>query len=92
MSEGVWDIYVRAANEQAVSAMSNNNHPFGAVLVIDDEIVLRAQHTAVSEVRSSRVRTAFAPRPTPPYWLVYPAPFRFFPGSRTPPAKPSSTL
>ena len=48
--DGAWDAYVRAANAQAVSAMSNGNLPFGAVLVLDgDGIVLRAQHSALTD-------------------------------------------
>jgi tRNA(Arg) A34 adenosine deaminase TadA len=37
------------AIELAASAVENGNHPFGAILVIDDHIVLEAENTVLTE-------------------------------------------
>jgi tRNA(Arg) A34 adenosine deaminase TadA len=40
--------HLAAAIEVARRARANGNHPFGAILVIDDEQVLRAENTVVT--------------------------------------------
>eukprot|EP00746_Dinoflagellata_sp_MGD_P017560 gnl/MRDRNA2_/MRDRNA2_140357_c0_seq1.p1 gnl/MRDRNA2_/MRDRNA2_140357_c0~~gnl/MRDRNA2_/MRDRNA2_140357_c0_seq1.p1 ORF type:complete len:181 (+),score=34.78 gnl/MRDRNA2_/MRDRNA2_140357_c0_seq1:147-689(+) len=44
-----WELPMRAALEEAQLSIDNKNHPFGAVLVLNNEIVLRAQNTVVTD-------------------------------------------
>ena len=41
--------WMNRAIELATSAVENGNHPFGAILVIDDHIVLEAENTVLTE-------------------------------------------
>jgi tRNA(Arg) A34 adenosine deaminase TadA len=40
--------YMREAIELANIAKANGNHPFGALLVVDDRVVLRAENTVIT--------------------------------------------
>ncbi len=40
--------FMSEAVELAISAKSNGNHPFGALLVIDGEVALRAENTVIT--------------------------------------------
>jgi hypothetical protein len=44
-----WEVPMRAALEQARLAIVAHNHPFGAVLCLDGEVVLSAQNTVMSD-------------------------------------------
>jgi len=39
------DIFIRQANGLAQEAVAAGNHPFGALLVLDGEVILRGQNT-----------------------------------------------
>jgi lactoylglutathione lyase len=44
-----WDAPMRVALEEARAAAKAGNHPFGAVLVVDGEVVLKAQNTVMTD-------------------------------------------
>jgi len=41
--------YMHLAIEQAEQAMNKGNHPFGALLVVDGQVVLTAQNTVITD-------------------------------------------
>ena len=41
--------YIRKANQLAVQAVKKGNHPFGAVLVHDDKIIMEAENTVTTD-------------------------------------------
>lgn len=41
--------HIDSTYEIAIESMNNGNHPFGALLVIDNEVVLTAENTVVTE-------------------------------------------
>ena len=49
MSTIEFEMYMREAISLANSAKSKGNHPFGALLIIGKEIILRAENTVVTE-------------------------------------------
>ena len=47
------ETYMREAIQLASSAKEHGNHPFGALFVVDDEIVIRAENSVLTKKNSS---------------------------------------
>lgn len=48
------ELYIRQSIELAISAASKGNHPFGALLVHEDKVVMTAENTVAADNDSTR--------------------------------------